>query len=1011
MKNDKISQLYKGIETAYIDTAVESNLAYKPQLIFNDNKKGQKVLSSIEDELLRCQEFAISVAFITRGGIEPLLQTLQELNTRGIKGRILTTDYLCFSEPLALDKLASLSNIDLRMYRTGAAGNGFHTKGYIFKQDEEYRFIIGSSNMTQDALTKNMEWNTRHISTERGEMIHTVLSEYEKLWNSESTLPYRDFIEEYRSRYEENKLFNKLVREQKRIASSQRVTSLEAYRLKPNSMQVAFIKNLKDILKQGVDKALLISATGTGKTYAAAFAMRELGYKRVLFVVHRNQIAKQAKASFERVFGNRLSTGLVSGVAGSEKDYQADFVFATVQTLSKDDNLKRFAPRYFDCCIYDEAHHTSAGSYKKVMDYFEPHFTLGMTATPDKRDDHMEGRNIYEIFDHNIAYEIRLQQAMEEDLLCPFHYFGITDLAVISDEGNTKEEQLENFRFLTSDERVQYVLEQASYYGHSGDRVKGMIFCSRIDEAHELSKKFNECGLRTIALSGSDSEDRRAEAIELLTKDVSVNAKGEIETDEEYLDYIISVDIFSEGADVVQLNQIIMLRPTQSPIVFIQQLGRGLRKADEKEYVVILDFIGNYKNNFMIPIALSGDRSYNKDNVRRYVMEGGRVIPGSSTIHFDEISRKRIFSAIDNANFSDVKLIKENYANLRNKLGRIPSLMDFDTYGEMDVLRIFDNKSLGSYYKFLVKYEKEYKVRLSKDEEKFIEFVSRKLASGKRVHELALLKILLSYTQKNIMGKLQTQLSDSYGITIDKNQRDNIVNVMTNEFPSGSNKPTFKECVFLEPMQDAADYQVTKSFSDMLKNSDFTEILMELVEFGINRYKRDYSDTYANTDFVLYQKYTYEDVCRLLGWENNEVPLNIGGYKFDKKTKTFPVFINYDKKEDISDTTKYEDHFISNNRLIAISKSGRSKQSEDVLNFVHAKERGIQVELFVRKNKDDKISKEFYYLGHMTAVHEGKEFTMRGTDKTAVEIEWILDQPVREDIYEYLRMDMDYEND
>ena len=289
---------------------------------------------------------------------------------------------------------------------------------------------------------------------------------------------------------------------------------------------------------------------------------------------------------------------------------------------------------------------------------------------------------------------------MDEDLLCPFHYFGITDLAVISDEGNSTEEKLENFRYLVSDERVKYVIEQANYFGYSGERVKGLIFCSRIDEAQELSRKFNAHGLRTVALSGADSEDARAEAIERLTMDIESE-------EDDYLDYIITVDIFSEGTDIVEVNQVIMLRPTQSPIVFIQQLGRGLRKASEKEYVVILDFIGNYKNNFMIPIALSGDRSYNKDNIRRYLMEGGRVIPGASTIHFDEISRKRIFAAVDNANFSDIKLIKENYTNLKNKLGRIPRLRDFDDYGEMDVLRIFDNNSLGSYYKFLVKYEKE----------------------------------------------------------------------------------------------------------------------------------------------------------------------------------------------------------------------------------------------------------------------------------------------------------------
>jgi len=612
-----------------------------------------------------------------------------------------------------------------------------------------------------------------------------------------------------------------------------------------------------------------------------------------------------------------------------------------------------------------------------------------MTATPDKRDDNLEGRNIYEIFNHQIAYEIRLQNAMEEDLLCPFHYFGITDLEVIADAGKSSEQKIENFRYLTSDERVLNVMKQAEFFGHSGDRVKGLIFCSRIDEAKELSVKFNEKGWRTLVLSGSDSETVRAAAIERLAGD----------NVEDALDYIISVDIFSEGVDVPEINQVIMLRPTESPIIFIQQLGRGLRKTDDKEYVVVIDFIGNYCNNFMIPIALSGDRSYNKDNIRRYVTEGGRVIPGASTIHFDEISRKRIFQAIDNANFSDIKLIRENYTNLKNKLGRIPALADFDKYGEMDVLRIFDNNSLGSYYKFLVKYEKEYTIRLSKDEETVIEFVSKKLASGKRIHELEMLKRLLKY-QHGIMGLLMKSLLDNYNCSMDDNCAENVVNMMTNEFPTSAAKKTYSQCVFLE--KEGEDYRVSKSFGEMLQNEDFYNILEELIDFGISRYKENFSKRYQDTDLVLYQKYTYEDACRLLNWERNEVPLNIGGYKYDKKTKTFPVFINYDKQDNISDTTKYEDHFTSYNRLIAISKSGRSIESEDVQNFLNAKERGIDVQLFVRKNKDDKISKEFYYLGRMYATGEVKEFTMPNTDKSAVEIEWVLDTPVREDIYEYI---------
>lgn len=988
----KIDELRLGFETAYINGSAASNSLYRPQFVSNNHKEGKKVLSSVEDELLKCDRFQISVAFITMSGITPLLQTLKELENKNIPGEILTTNYLNFSEPGALKKLNDLSNITLKMYDVEAADEGFHTKGYIFRKDEIYRIIIGSSNITSAALTSNREWNTKLISTEQGEMAKEIVAEFKELWNSPYALSFDTFYENYKERYQ-------IIKHQRETAKLDEITSIEKYTLQPNSMQVEFITNLKKILAAGEKRALLISATGTGKTYASAFAMRELGFRRVLFLVHRGQLARQTRKSYEKVFANTVSMGLVG--AGYH-EYEADYVFATVQTLNRDEHLLQYAKDAFDCIVLDEAHHVPADTYRKIMDHFTPKLWLGMTATPDKRDDNVEGRNVYEIFNYQIAYEIRLQQAMEENLLCPFHYFGITDLSMIGDE-----EAARDFNMLTSDERVRHIVNQADYYGYSGDKVKGLIFCSNIKETEELSAKFNQIinpatgkNFRTVALNGSASEQERQDAFERLAMN-----EDESSEDRQPLDYIFSVEILNEGVDIVEVNQVIMLRPTQSPIVFIQQLGRGLRKASGKEYVVILDFIGNYNNNFMIPIALSGDRTYNKDNIRRYVMEGGRVIPGASTVHFDEISRKRIFASVDNANFSDIKLIKENYNNLKNKLGRIPALRDFDDYGEMDVIRIFDNNSLGSYYKFLVKYEKEYTIRLSEDEEKVIEFVSKKLASGKRIQELQLLKRILVYTRGiskiGLFAGLENDLK-SYGKVMSKDQQENIIHVMTNEFPAGSGKKTYAQCVFIE--KDDSDYKPAKSFAEMLANNDFYNILKELVDFGISRYKRDYSKTYGQTDLVLYQKYTYEDVCRLLNWEQNEVPLNIGGYKFDKKTKTFPVFINYDKAENISDTTRYEDHFVPGfrDRLIAISKSGRSMQSEDVQNFLKAKERGIQVELFVRKNKDDKISKEFYYLGHMTASGNAKEFTMANTEKTAVEIEWILDVPVREDIYEYI---------
>ena len=253
-----IEQLQQGLNTAFISRNTSSNLAYKPQFISNNYKEGRKVISSIEDELLSCQEFCISVAFITMGGITPLLQTLKELEEKGVPGKILTTDYLTFSDPRALKILAGLKNIEIKMYMTDKANEGFHTKGYIFKADEMYRIIVGSSNMTLSALTSNREWNTKIVSTEQGEYTYEILNEFNELWYSKASLEYEQFIEKYTAEYTRNKIIEK----QRKIAREKEVTSLDEYRLEPNSMQVGFINNLKKIYEIGKNKALLVSATG-----------------------------------------------------------------------------------------------------------------------------------------------------------------------------------------------------------------------------------------------------------------------------------------------------------------------------------------------------------------------------------------------------------------------------------------------------------------------------------------------------------------------------------------------------------------------------------------------------------------------------------------------------------------------------------------------------------------------------------------------------------------------------
>jgi len=852
MHQQDIIEIHKGLQKAYIDNAVNSNLAYSPQFITNDYKRGVKILTHIENQLMHCDEFSISVAFINRSGFVELAETLKELERRGIRGRILTTDYLCFSEPYALDKLASLTNIQLKIYHVKDKNNGFHTKGYLFRENGIYRIIIGSANMTQTALSTNMEWNTQLVSTEQGEMAKSIVQEFERLWKDELSKSYDEFIEDYRKIYNRKKQIERLIREQHKIALQNDIIDYDTYNLKPNKMQEEFIGNIHDLRERGATRALLISATGTGKTYASAFALKNEKPKKALFIVHREIIAKQAIKSYQKVFGNTKKLALLSG---SSKEYEADILFATMSMMAKQETLNRYKPGEFEWICIDEVHRAGSDSYQRIMSYFQPKFWLGMTASPERTD----GFDIFNLFDHNIAYEIRLQQALKEDMLCPFHYFGITDIEINGEIMNDKT-GLRNFSYLISDKRVEYILQQANYYGYSGERVKGLVFCSSKKEAQELSKKFNARGYYTAALAGDASEKHREACIDLLTKEVSeeeiqihekaIKNKVSCELEEmPYLDYIFTIDIFNEGVDIPEINQVLMLRPTESPIVFVQQLGRGLRKADDKEYVVIIDFIGNYMNNYMIPIALSGDRSYNKDSIRRYVSEGTRIIPGASTIHFDEISRTRIFQSIDSARTNDVKLLKESYEQLRYRLGRVPTVLDFKKYGAVDVGKYFNK--FGSYYAFLVKYYgEEYETRLSAREANIIEFISKKVTNMKRPHELMLLRHLMRQDDRTRVY-LEKIFNNSYEPNVAKKVEDSVVRNLTNEFPKEEERKKYEDCVLIQPLENG--YQLDEKFQKLLiANPIFAQMVNELIEYGIENYKENYSDTYKDTNFQLY---------------------------------------------------------------------------------------------------------------------------------------------------------------
>lgn len=955
-----VIEFTESLQASFIGTGKPADERYSPRVLVNDKENATDILTILKSELADCVSFDFSVAFVTSSGIQTLVEVLNTLKARGIPGRILTSTYLNFNDPAALKKLLEYPNIKTRVFE-----GDLHAKGFFFNKERLSTFIIGSSNLTQKALTCNKEWNILFRSYSNGEILFQARHEFESLWNDGCTVEmtsawidqYDEFLKTHpvqsRARVTQRKAFS---------AESTPLDSSGDIGITPNGMQKSALEALRVLHAREERRALLISATGTGKTYLSAFDVQAEKPKRVLFLAHRKRILSASMESFERVLGDAYSYCLYG--EGGESDKSC--VFAMINTVSR--HLDDFDPVEFDYIVIDEAHRTGAASYQKVLAYFRPRFFLGMTATPSRTD----GYDVYSLFNHVIAYRITLQDALQNRMLAPFHYFGIADIAVNGEEID----DLSSFAQLTSSERVQHLVEKIEEYSVEKENRRGLIFCSRNDEAAELSRMMNERGYRTIAISGDTSEVERDCAISRLER-------GDLE-------YVLSVDILNEGIDIPTLNQIVMLRPTESAVVFMQQLGRGLRTHDEKEFTLVLDFIGNYQQNFLIPMALSGDRTYNKDTLRRVVKEGSVGIPGCSTISFDAVSERRIFKALENGRFGDAKLIRSEYQHLKQVLGRLPRLVDFDANEAIDPMIII--RKHGSYASFLQAMEKDEVPKLDSEQLSVLKFLSMKLASGKRYLDLAMLRALLEAGGPVSVEEIASKAAD------DEVEAARLM-------LSGRYSTSGQEVVEFSHGRISFSPHVLQ----MLDDPYFREMVSDLVDFGLSRNERDYRDLYKDTDFVLYQKYSREEVCRLLRWAKEPNYQNIGGYFHDKATNTFPVFIDYEKDPSISVTTQYEDRFVSEGKIIAISKSKRTLSSPEILNLRKSRESGMRCFLFMRKNKNDKDeSKEFYFLGEIYPTGDFTEIVMADDVTRAVEITYELDVPVRGDLYDYLTSDLDF---
>jgi superfamily II DNA or RNA helicase/HKD family nuclease/SOS-response transcriptional repressor LexA len=946
-----LDELSKSLKTGFIDKESNSEKLYQPTLLVNKKSPPQKVLSTILEELRYCDEFFISVAFVTTGGVATLMNTLKELEEKGVKGKVVVSQYLNFTQPEALRKLLRFTNIELRI----ATHENSHSKGYVFKKTEYHNLIIGSSNLTASALSTNKEWNLKVSALHSSSIVEKIIGEFDADFKK-GTPVTESFIDGYEVIYNKQKILNK----------SHEDVLIKA-EIAPNLMQEEALSNIENLRENGETKALLISATGTGKTYLSAFDAKTFKPKRLLFVVHRLTIAQKSLESFQNIFGADKTMGLYSG---DQRELGNDFLFATVQTISKQNHLDQFEKDYFDYIVIDESHRSGADSYKRLLNHFQPRFLLGMTATPERTD----GEDIFSMFDHNIAYEIRLNRAMEEDMLSTFHYYGVTDLLI----DGVEQESTRDFSFLSSNERVKNIIKHAHFYGSDNGITRGLVFCSRNEESAKLAEMFNQSGFRAVALSGGNSEDERSHAIDLLESDNLA----------EKLDYIFTVDIFNEGIDIPKVNQIIMIRPTDSAIIFVQQLGRGLRKVDGKGYLTVIDFIGNYSNNYLIPIALYGDTSYNKDVLRRSISSGSRLIPGSSTINFDAITKERIFKSIDSANMRLFKDLRNDYDLLKYKLGRIPMMMDFIEHGSRDPYLYVEYSK--SYYNFICKVEKETQYDLNSELAALLTQFALNINNAKRVEECIIIKELIAHSF--------LELSD-------------FKNIINTEYGYLVSDETIESCIlninfkFIKKESSIVEYdnkfKLSPAFKRHLQNDLFKSFLIDNIEYSIYTYNNQFEFQNYINGFQLYGKYTRKDVCRILNWEQN-YDSTVYGYKIHRNE--VPLFVTYRKADDISLTTQYNDHFISQEEFAWESKAGKRLDSKEVIAIRDAKINGLTISLFIQKSNDE--GADFYFMGNVDTVTDSLTQEFKTNDKNkevpVVHMKFKLQHTVQESLYRYL---------
>jgi len=624
-----------------------------------DKNRNRFLYYQLKMSMLKANKIDIIVSFLMESGVRMILKDLKAALDRGVQVRILTGNYLGITQPsaLCLIKKELGNRVDLRFYND--KDRSFHPKSYIFHYENVGEIYIGSSNISRSALTSGIEWNYRFSSLDDKKNFSLFYDTFVELFENHSLVIDDDELTKYSKNWHKPAVSKDLAKYDNLEEDDD--TKVEIL-FQPRGAQIEALYALEDSRSEGATKGLVQAATGVGKTYLAAFDSAK--YERVLFVAHREDILKQAAISFKNV---RHSDDY-GFFYGKQKDTDKAVIFASVATLGRNEYLTKdfFAPDYFDYMIIDEFHHAVNEQYQRIVKYFKPQFLLGLTATPER----MDGKNIYEICDYNVPYVISLKEAINKGMLVPFHYYGIYDETDYSSlhlvKGRYDEKEL-NETYIGNTKRYDLIYKY--YMKYRSKRALG--FCCSRQHAEEMAKEFCKRGIEAVAVysnaDGEFSEDRD-KAIEKLKK--------------QEIKMIFSVDMFNEGVDIAALDMVMFLRPTESPIVFLQQLGRGLRISKGKEYLNVLDFIGNYEKAGRAPLLLSGGKDLGEKSACNYA---DIEYPDDCIVDFD-MRLIDLFKELEKKSLSVKEQIKQEFYRVKELLdGKVPSRIELFTYMDDDI--------------------------------------------------------------------------------------------------------------------------------------------------------------------------------------------------------------------------------------------------------------------------------------------------------------------------------------